>query len=292
MDDMRCADIDFLTMGQYLQPTQRHAKVIEFVTPQAFGAYGAIARSKGFLQVAASPLTRSSYHAGDDFRQMRAARGAAPGESAPRRENGGLMPSIHEVRRLPYSAEQMFDLVADVGRYGEFLPWVMATRVRSDDGTELVADMLVGFSAIREKFTSRVEQRRPQEELRVHYVDGPLRDLDNRWLFRPLGRAGMRDRLLGRIHLPQRAVREARRPVPRSRLPQDGRGLRRRARRSFTAAIARARPAPPDGARRRGLSRRAGVPRHEPHRRREPPWRRPRCPRASCRCRRRARQCR
>jgi lipoic acid synthetase len=76
MDDMRCADIDFLTMGQYLQPTPRHARVAEFVTPQAFAAYGAIARSKGFLQVASSPLTRSSYHAGDDFRQMRAARAA------------------------------------------------------------------------------------------------------------------------------------------------------------------------------------------------------------------------
>ena len=76
MDDMRCADIDFLTMGQYLQPTPKHAKVIEFVTPDAFGAYGAIARAKGFLQVASSPLTRSSYHAGDDFRQMRAAREA------------------------------------------------------------------------------------------------------------------------------------------------------------------------------------------------------------------------
>lgn len=76
MDDMRCAGIDFLTMGQYLQPTPKHAKVAEFVTPQAFGAYGAIARAKGFLQVAASPLTRSSYHAGDDFRQMRAAREA------------------------------------------------------------------------------------------------------------------------------------------------------------------------------------------------------------------------
>ena len=76
MDDMRCADIDFLTMGQYLQPTPKHAKVAEFVTPKAFDAYGAIARSKGFLQVSASPLTRSSYHAGDDFRQMRAAREA------------------------------------------------------------------------------------------------------------------------------------------------------------------------------------------------------------------------
>ncbi len=76
MDDMRSADVDFLTMGQYLQPTPRHAKVIEFVSPQAFGAFGAIARAKGFLQVASSPLTRSSYHAGEDFARMRAAREA------------------------------------------------------------------------------------------------------------------------------------------------------------------------------------------------------------------------
>jgi coenzyme Q-binding protein COQ10 len=96
------------------------------------------------------------------------------------------MPGIQEVRLLPYSAEQMFDLVGDVARYPEFLPWIMATRVRSDSETEMVADMLIGFSAIREKFTSRVEKRRA-EEIRVHYVDGPLRDLDNVWLFRPLG---------------------------------------------------------------------------------------------------------
>jgi len=76
MDDMRCADIDFLTMGQYLQPTPKHAKLADFITPQAFDAFGAIARAKGFLQVASSPLTRSSYHAGDDFRAMRAARSA------------------------------------------------------------------------------------------------------------------------------------------------------------------------------------------------------------------------
>ena len=76
MDDMRSADIDFLTMGQYLQPTPRHAKVIDFVTPASFDAYAQIARAKGFLQVASSPLTRSSYHAGEDFAQMRAAREA------------------------------------------------------------------------------------------------------------------------------------------------------------------------------------------------------------------------
>lgn len=76
MDDMRCADIDFLTMGQYLQPTPKHAEVIDFIEPATFKAYGAIARAKGFLQVASSPLTRSSYHAGKDFKEMRAAREA------------------------------------------------------------------------------------------------------------------------------------------------------------------------------------------------------------------------
>jgi lipoic acid synthetase len=74
MDDMRSAEVDFITMGQYLQPTPKHAAVEEFVTPKAFAAYGAIARAKGFLQVASSPLTRSSYHAGEDFAVMRAAR--------------------------------------------------------------------------------------------------------------------------------------------------------------------------------------------------------------------------
>ena len=74
MDDMRSAGVDFLTMGQYLQPTPKHAKGAEFVTPKAFAAYGSIARAKGSLQVASSPLTRSSYHAGDDFAQMQKAR--------------------------------------------------------------------------------------------------------------------------------------------------------------------------------------------------------------------------
>jgi len=96
------------------------------------------------------------------------------------------MSGIHEVRRMPYSAAQMYDLVADVARYPEFLPWVVATRVKSDSETEMVADMLVGFSAIREKFTSRVEKVRAAL-IRVHYVDGPLKDLDNRWEFRAVG---------------------------------------------------------------------------------------------------------
>lgn len=92
------------------------------------------------------------------------------------------MPGIREIRRLPWTVEQMFDLVADVGRYGEFLPWVIATRVRSDDAEEMVADMLVGFKGLREKFASRVLKTRPGR-IEVIYLDGPMRDLDNVWEF-------------------------------------------------------------------------------------------------------------
>ena len=77
MDDLRAANVDFLTIGQYLQPTRKHAAVERFWTPDEFKALEAIARSKGFLMVSASPLTRSSYHAGDDFKRLRAARAAA-----------------------------------------------------------------------------------------------------------------------------------------------------------------------------------------------------------------------
>jgi len=74
MDDLRSADVDFLTIGQYLQPTKKHHAVIEFVTPDAFKAYETIAYTKGFLLVSSTPLTRSSHHAGDDFAKLRAAR--------------------------------------------------------------------------------------------------------------------------------------------------------------------------------------------------------------------------
>jgi lipoic acid synthetase len=74
MDDMRSAGIDFLTIGQYLQPTRKHAPIDRFVTPEEFKAYETIARAKGFLMVSATPLTRSSYHADSDFEKLRAAR--------------------------------------------------------------------------------------------------------------------------------------------------------------------------------------------------------------------------
>jgi lipoic acid synthetase len=74
MDDLRSADVDFLTIGQYLQPTRKHHEVVRYVTPDEFKAYEAMAYAKGFLMVSSSPLTRSSHHAGDDFAKLRAAR--------------------------------------------------------------------------------------------------------------------------------------------------------------------------------------------------------------------------
>jgi lipoic acid synthetase len=76
MDDLRAANVDFLTIGQYLQPTRKHHVIDRFVTPEEFKSLEAKAYAKGFLMVSATPLTRSSYHAGDDFRRLRAARAA------------------------------------------------------------------------------------------------------------------------------------------------------------------------------------------------------------------------
>ena len=78
----------------------------------------------------------------------------------------------------------MFDLVADVGRYQEFLPWVTAMRVREDSDTETVADMIVGFKGLRETFTSKVTKHRP-DSIHVEYIDGALKYLHNDWRFRP-----------------------------------------------------------------------------------------------------------
>ena len=99
------------------------------------------------------------------------------------------MPRHTETRNLPYTPEQLFDLVADVGRYQEFLPWVTATRVRSDTETLMIADLVVGFRALKETFTSRVEKQRPLH-IKTEYIEGPLKYLHNGWTFRPDGKGG------------------------------------------------------------------------------------------------------
>jgi coenzyme Q-binding protein COQ10 len=99
------------------------------------------------------------------------------------------MPRHTETRVMLYTPEQMFDLVADVKRYPEFLPWVTAVRVRSDSEALMVADLVVGFRAIKETFASRVTKRRP-ESLTVDYLEGPLKYLHNSWRFEPDGKGG------------------------------------------------------------------------------------------------------
>ena len=94
-----------------------------------------------------------------------------------------------EQRDLPYAPEQVFELVADVRSYAEFLPWVAAVRVRSDSETEMIADLVVGFRALKETFTSRVHKRRPHE-IEIDYIEGPLKYLHNSWRFRPDGQGG------------------------------------------------------------------------------------------------------
>jgi coenzyme Q-binding protein COQ10 len=92
------------------------------------------------------------------------------------------MPHHHERRSLPHSAAQMYDLVADVRRYPEFLPWVAAIRIRKEEETEMLADMVVGFKSLRETFTSRVIKT-PNSSIIVDYLDGPMKHLHNAWEF-------------------------------------------------------------------------------------------------------------
>lgn len=99
------------------------------------------------------------------------------------------MPRHSETRHLPYSPEQLFAMVADIEKYDEFLPWVVAVRIRSSSDTETVADLVVGFNAFKERFTSRVTKQHPHRII-VDYVDGPLKYLHNEWTFTPAPRGG------------------------------------------------------------------------------------------------------
>ena len=102
---------------------------------------------------------------------------------APRARRSWRVPKHSETRHLPYTPEQMYEMVADVKSYPQFLPWVSAMRVRSDTPTETLADMIVGFKGLRETFTSRVKKSYP-DTIMVDYIDGPLKYLRNEWRFR------------------------------------------------------------------------------------------------------------
>ncbi len=94
------------------------------------------------------------------------------------------MPTHAEQRLLPYSDDQLFALVADIERYPEFLPWCLGARIRERSGNVIVADLLIGFKMVRERFTSRVVLDRPRR-IDVSYTEGPFRYLNNHWIFVP-----------------------------------------------------------------------------------------------------------
>ena len=95
------------------------------------------------------------------------------------------MPTHAEQKQLPYSVEQMFDLVADVEKYGEFLPWCIACRKTHEEEGVIEADLIIGYKLIREKFKSRVTLDRP-DHIRVEYLEGPMKNLSNEWKFIPI----------------------------------------------------------------------------------------------------------
>ncbi|MFH1803447.1 MAG: type II toxin-antitoxin system RatA family toxin [Pseudomonadota bacterium] len=94
------------------------------------------------------------------------------------------MPTHAERRKLPYTPEQLFDLVADIDSYSEFLPWCAASRVRKREGDVLHADLVIGFKMFREKYTSKVTLQRPNR-VDVEYLQGPFKYLNNHWVFEP-----------------------------------------------------------------------------------------------------------
>ena len=94
------------------------------------------------------------------------------------------MPTHAEKKLLPYTREQLFDLVADIERYPEFLPWCVGARIRERKDNEIVGDLLIGYKMVRERFTSRVVLSRP-DRIDVSYSEGPFKYLNNHWLFLP-----------------------------------------------------------------------------------------------------------
>jgi coenzyme Q-binding protein COQ10 len=93
------------------------------------------------------------------------------------------MKTHSETRILPYTPEQIFDLVADVERYPEFLPWCVGARIREQRPDMILADLMIGFKMVREKFTSRVWLDRPGRRISIEYIDGPFKQLNNHWTF-------------------------------------------------------------------------------------------------------------
>ncbi len=202
MDDLRSANVDFMTIGQYLQPSKKHHPVEALRDAGGVQVLRDDRQTKGFLLVASSPLTRSSHHAGEDFARLRAAR------EAHAREIGvaaGYMPK-HSKQPAPRRTPAGEDVRAGRGcREVSRIPAALrgadacVSRKERDGWAILVADMTVGYKAIRETFTSQVHLKPAELTIDVKYLDGPFRYLTNIWSFEPAGQRRLDDPLLHRL---------------------------------------------------------------------------------------------
>ena len=182
MDDLRIADVDFLTIGQYLQPTIKHAAVDRFVTPDEFADYAALARGKGFLLVSATPADPQLLPRRRRFR--RAAHAARQATAADRRRRATLPdadPRAKQQNRLPTRRDNCSISSPTSAKYPA-IPALVRRRARAQPRTddELIADLTIGFGPFRESFTSRVTLDRPHR-VKVRYENGPFRYLNNQW---------------------------------------------------------------------------------------------------------------
>ena len=238
MDDLRSADVDFMTIGQYLQPSKKHHPVKKFVTPDEFKSYETIGKSKGFLLVASSPLTRSSHHAGEDFAKLRAAREALLKEI--RLSASGFMPKFETTRTgrtiLRRRCSRWSRMSKNIRSSCRSAKRCRCARARSATGARCcVADMTVGYKAIRETFTSQVLLKPDENVIDVKYLDGPFRYLTNIWRFEPAGSGDSNVHLLHRLRIQEPHSRRRDGRDVRPRVPHVLRGFREARRRDLRA---------------------------------------------------------
>ena len=177
MDDLRSAEVDFITIGQYLQPSVKHHPLNRYYHPEEFKELETIAKTKGFLLVSSSPLTRSSYHADEDFRKLQDAR---------KKKNRMSSASVKKI--IPCKKNQLIEMVLDIEKYPEFVPWCIEGKIlnkkESEDLIIFDGDLKVGKSFLNEIFSSQVSYYKEKDKIIVTNLDGPLKHLKNEWIFK------------------------------------------------------------------------------------------------------------
>ena len=147
MDDLRAANVDFLTLGQYLQPTRKHAPIKDFITPDDFEKYKEIAESKGFLMVSSSPLTRSSHHAGDDFLKLKKIRLS---------QQWSKLIDVELKKYLEFPSDFLYDVMRDVNSYSKFIPGCNFSKIISGSNEKFIAKLNLKYLLMSGEFISEV----------------------------------------------------------------------------------------------------------------------------------------